>query len=82
MLQMHNVNITNAYMYNYIPPCRCKLYARVITCALFVAVDEAGSPSVVWHISMGLSVSHVYLEKLSFILPNVASRASLYYTEL
>ena len=62
-------------MYNYIPPCRCKLYARVNTCALFVAVDEVGSRSVV---SMGLSVRYNYIEKLSFIVPNVASRACLY----
>ena len=43
--------------------------------ALFVEVDEAGSPSIVWHISMDLSVSHVYL---SFIVPNDALRACLY----
>ena len=62
MLQMHNVNITNILAIsittyhlagaNYIA-------TRVITYDLFVAVDEAESPSVVWHISMGLSVSQV-----------------------
>ena len=78
MLQMHNVNTTNilaiciiAYHFagvNY-------THVLYIMCTLFVAVDEAGSPSIVWHISMGLSLS---LEKLSFIVPNVTSRACLY----
>ena len=79
MLQMHNVNITNI-----LAICITTYhlaganYTHVLS---HTAVDEAGSPSVVWHIFMDLSVSHVHLEKLSsYIVPNVASRACLYYT--
>ena len=53
MLQMHNVNnyITNNHEITEVhrlvlPPCRGKLNARVISCTSFVAVDEAGSPSI------------------------------------
>ena len=59
---MHNVNITNILaicITTYHFAGASYVYTRVITCALFMAVDEAGSPSIVWHISMGLSVSQV-----------------------
>ena len=58
---------------------RCKLNARVISCTSFVAVDEAGSPSVVRHISMGLSVSQSGITRKIICAKRRVARVSLYH---
>ena len=62
---MHNavISMKSSNVHRLVlPPCRCKLYAHVITCALFVAVNEAGSPSLAY---LHWSVSQC-IAKLSF----------------